>query len=323
MAFMSTGGIPGGGVRNAERSIALELGKARLSKLGATVHKSRTGNSGNDFILVEPPTPIATWDQPKIDTHALRIWVSLPEGTSIQTEVDLANYLANPDASQTTTQEGSSPVNDDLIAKLEAYRNVIVEGVAGTGKSHLIQTLKGHFDGRVRVVVFHPATAYEDFVEGLRPTGPATFEPRDGVFLAACRQAAQDPDNNHVLVIDEINRADTGKVLGDLLFAIEPSKRCRATDAAKILSASHPYSDSADGKFTGVELQLERPGPQSGSNATYRQVLVVPDNLLILGTMNTTDRSVGTIDLALRRRFVFHRLEPLHQHCKECTSLRI
>jgi 5-methylcytosine-specific restriction protein B len=199
----------------------------------------------------------------------------------------------------------------DVVEKLRTYRNLIVEGVAGTGKSHLIGYLKSEArfadkPASVRVVVFHPATSYEDFVEGLRPQNN-DFLPRDGVLLELCREVAES-DQTWVLVIDEINRANTAKVLGDLLYAIEPSKRVAAGTAKAILAATDADpTDAADQPWT--LLQLERRVPTG--DGTFRQRFVVPDNLLILGTMNTTDRSVGTLDLALRRRFVVVRMQPM------------
>lgn len=195
-----------------------------------------------------------------------------------------------------------------VIAALRAYRNVILEGVAGTGKSFLLDSLRATFGSdRVSVVVFHPATTYEDFVEGLRPHG-STFGVEDGAFLRLCRRAARDSEGNlFVLVIDEINRANTAKVLGDLLYSIEPSKRVSGPEADQILSAT--LSEPAT-RAKAVVLQQLRRDPEDGSR-TYRQRFCVPENLLILGTMNTTDRSVGSIDLALRRRFVFIRQTPM------------
>jgi 5-methylcytosine-specific restriction enzyme B len=192
-----------------------------------------------------------------------------------------------------------------IAAMLRSYKNLIVEGVAGTGKSYLIHELRKRHEN-VHVIVFHPATSYEDFVEGLRPQGK-DFTPRDGVFLDLCRKATQ-RGGTWVLVIDEINRANTAKVLGDLLYAIEPSKRVAAGPAGAILSATDADPENA-ADIPWTDLQLER--PVAGKDGTYRQRLVVPDNLLILGTMNTTDRSIGTLDLALRRRFVVVRMQPM------------
>jgi hypothetical protein len=193
------------------------------------------------------------------------------------------------------------------------YRNVVVEGVAGTGKSHLIKTLResGKF-AETEVVVFHPSTAFEDFVEGLRPVGDA-FEVQDGRFLSFCRKAAlaafeskTGSEPKYLFVIDEINRANTSKVLGDLLYSLEPSKRVDGREAHGILSI-----EALDGSNTD-EISVLLPSWRTNNDRKrYRQRFVVPSNVYILGTMNTTDRSVGQIDLALRRRFMFTRMLPM------------
>jgi hypothetical protein len=192
-----------------------------------------------------------------------------------------------------------------VVDLLRAYRNVIVEGVAGTGKSHVIGDLIRHFgQDRVQVMVFHPSSSYEDFVEGIRPVAQG-FDVRDGEVLAFCRKAAALPDEEFVFVIDEINRANTSKVLGDLLLSIEASKRVNPGAAHEILAATF-HDPEVESEW--VSLQVERTVGDAGS---YRQRFCVPSNVLIFGTMNTTDRSVGNLDLALRRRFVFARREPI------------
>jgi|GEM_PF-3964436 len=197
------------------------------------------------------------------------------------------------------------------------YRNVVVEGVAGTGKSHLIKELReGKEFEETEVVVFHPSTAFEDFVEGIRPVGDG-FEVRDGRFLEFCRRAAaaaaaaaQDslPEPKFLFVIDEINRANTSKVLGDLLYSLEPSKRVDACEAHKILSAKSDTSTLSD----EISVLLPATRFDEETNKNYHQRFAVPSNVYVLGTMNTTDRSVGQIDLALRRRFMFTRMLPMN-----------
>ena len=202
-------------------------------------------------------------------------------------------------------QLSQSSKSVELYEKLKTYRNVILEGVAGTGKSHLIRDLNSKFYG-VKLLVFHPSTSYEDFVEGLRPVGDR-FEVIDGTFLSFIKAASESPDQDFLLVIDEINRASTAKVLGDLLYSIEPSKRVDTYLANSILSSK---SDEPKGiSEPWIELQNLRFDRET--NSSFRQRFVVPENLYILGTMNTTDRSVGQVDLALRRRFIFDRINPL------------
>jgi 5-methylcytosine-specific restriction protein B len=128
-------------------------------------------------------------------------------------------------------------------------------------------------------VSFHPSYAYEDFVEGYRPkkdsVGGLVLELRDGVFKELCRRAEADPARKYLLIIDEINRGNIPKIFGELITLIELDKR-------------------------GLKETL----PQSG------QEFSVPENLYMIGTMNTADRSIRVLDAALRRRFAFIELMP-------------
>lgn len=162
-------------------------------------------------------------------------------------------------------------------------RNVILYGPPGTGKTFLAlaaaKALTGEEeigpDGRIRIVQFHPSYAYEDFIQGLRPDLEHTelrYHLNRGPFLQICEEAGQDPDHYHVLVIDEINRGDPARIFGELLYALE-------------------YRDQP------IDLAL---GGQ----------LIVPPNLILIGTMNSVDRSVALVDYALRRRFGFVRVDP-------------
>ncbi|MDO4918243.1 McrB family protein [Kocuria sp.] len=194
---------------------------------------------------------------------------------------------------------------ESVAADLRKYTNVIVEGVAGCGKSHLLEGLREQYGDRVRVVVFHPATSYEDFVSGLRPGKDMGFTGEAGVFVEMCEDAAADPDHDYLLFIDEINRANTSRVFGDLMLVLEASKRADLREEAAedkraaLLTERTPHT-----------IALQTPVEERSEQFRYLQV---PRNLHVLGTMNTTDRSVGTIDLALRRRFHWVTMQPLDE----------
>jgi hypothetical protein len=205
-----------------------------------------------------------------------------------------------------------APVTDlsgepaSILEALLMYRNVVLEGVAGTGKSFVIGELSSAFD-RTFTLVLHPTTGYEDLVEGLRPVG-GSFEAYDGVLVTACKEAAAHPEKRHLVVLDEVNRANTARVMGDLMLVLEPSKRVPCDVAAEILSSMDAEAIRSTYPFA-AQLQAVRE-PAAGGEP-YRAFLAVPDNLYVLATMNTTDRSVGQLDLALRRRFVPYRMDPL------------
>ena len=165
---------------------------------------------------------------------------------------------------------------------LDDKKQVIFQGPPGTGKTYLAKKLAACLagnDDRVRLVQFHPSYAYEDFVQGYRPTltkdGRAGFELRDGPLLEMARTAGKEPDAKFFLVVDEINRGNLSKILGELYFLLE-------------------YRDE--------DIQLQY--------ADREERFRLPPNLYIIGTMNTADRSIALVDLALRRRFHFVEFRP-------------
>jgi 5-methylcytosine-specific restriction protein B len=161
---------------------------------------------------------------------------------------------------------------------LRQKRQAIFYGPPGTGKTflsrHLARHLVGGGCGHWDLVQFHPSYAYEQFVEGLRPTraesGALTYSQVEGRFLSFCQKARDcesDPQSTCVLIIDEINRANLSRVFGELMYLLE-------------------YRDR--------EIQL-------ASGRRFR----IPENVTLIGTMNTADRSIALVDHALRRRFAF------------------
>lgn len=134
-------------------------------------------------------------------------------------------------------------------------------------------------------VTFHPAFTYEEFIQGLRPTASGGFEVRDGVFKRLCDTAHQNPDQDFVLIIDEINRADTAKTFGELITLIEDGKRATPGERGQY-EVTLPYAPQDAEPFS------------------------VPENIYVIGTMNTAYRSITLMDVALRRRFTFVFVPP-------------
>ena len=186
--------------------------------------------------------------------------------------------------------EGCFVPEADLQAMLQRWqskKNLILQGPPGTGKTWLAKRLakalidsKSPSDEQLRVVQFHPALSYEDFVRGYRPGGDGKLTLTDGVFLQVVEAARFQPDVDHVLIIEEINRGNPAQVLGEILTLIESSKRNK-------------------------EAAMELAYPRRAGERVY-----VPENLYVIGTMNVADRSLALVDLALRRRFAFVNLVP-------------
>lgn len=169
---------------------------------------------------------------------------------------------------------------NNLLATLKLKKNIILQGAPGVGKTfsakRLAYSIMGEKDdSRVGFVQFHQNYSYEDFVMGYKPNSEGGFELKNGIFYNFCQKAATDPHRDYFFIIDEINRGNLSKIFGELLMLIEKDYR-----SDKITLA---YSD---------------------------EYFAVPNNLYIIGMMNTADRSLAMIDYALRRRFSFFSMKP-------------
>ena len=168
---------------------------------------------------------------------------------------------------------------DKLAAVLLNKKNIILQGAPGVGKTFSAKRLAysligGVNEDAIEFVQFHQNYSYEDFMMGYKPSG-SSFELKKGVFYRFCKKAKADPDAKYFFIIDEINRGNLSKIFGELLMLIENDYRGTPATLA--------YNDE---KFS------------------------VPENLYIIGMMNTADRSLAMIDYALRRRFSFFEMEP-------------
>lgn len=231
-------------------------------------------------------------------------------------EIERRRSSIGADESEGTTDEGSifppppkrlSGIINRVQLALQRKRQVILYGPPGTGKTYWAEQAIAELaarswfgrpddqltdserqqlrdQGAIEHCCFHPAYGYEDFLVGYRPVlhdGSVGFQPRKGIFAKLCERAINDPKHKYYLLVDEINRGDIPRIFGELITVLEKDKR-------------------------GNPMTLPLTGEE----------LVVPDNVHLVGTMNTADRSIALLDAALRRRFAFIELMP------DSTTLR-
>lgn len=248
-----------------------------------TLSKTRVLSSSRDelvndigkvFSQLFPLVLLATLDDPML---ALQEYLETG-GEDDESLIELnETYTLSQCAKDTYLEES---LLEDWINALNRKRQAVLYGPPGTGKTYLAEHLAQHLlsdgDGFAEIVQFHPAYTYEDFIQGIRPrqgkNGGLDYPVEPGRFLTFCQEARQ-RQGLCVLIIDEINRANLAQVFGELMYLLE-------------------YRDK--------EVKLACGG----------QRFSIPENVRIIGTMNTADRSIALVDHALRRRFAFLPLYP-------------
>ncbi len=187
------------------------------------------------------------------------------------------------------------------LLKKGDVKQIIFTGAPGTGKTYIAKKIasqlganlkwKNNSDIKYEFVQFHPSYDYTDFVEGLRPIddqGTIRFAKIDGIFKRFCREVVEQNkmdgnyDKKYYFIIDEINRADFSKVFGELMFCLEKDKR---------------------GEANKIQTQYQNLATYGIDNDCFEDGFFIPENVIIIGTMNDIDRSVESMDFALRRRF--------------------
>ncbi len=215
-----------------------------------------------------------------------------------RTFIDYVNELSSPKSQY-----------QKYIDLLKETHNLVLTGAPGTGKTFMAQKIAeqmGCTKDEMGFVQFHPSYDYTDFVEGLRPfekeDGRIGFERKDGIFKEFCKRAIKnliDSEKTNVesvnkidrkpfvFIIDEINRGEASKIFGELFYAIDPGYRGK--------------------KDVCVKTQYQNLIPESD---TFADGFFVPENVYILATMNDIDRSVESMDFAMRRRFTWKEVAP-------------
>ena len=218
--------------------------------------------------------------------------------TSSATKIEEETIIENTN-SYIKTSGNRMAKYTEYIELLKSNHNLVLTGAPGTGKTFMAQAIAeemGCGKDEMCFVQFHPSYDYTDFVEGLRPIeksdGQVGFERKDGVFKEFCKKAVKNIADSEksvdfVFIIDEINRGEASKIFGELFYAIDPG-----------------YRGKTDKR---VKTQYQNLIPESD---VFADGFYVPENVYIIGTMNDIDRSVESMDFAMRRRFTWKEVTP-------------
>ncbi len=254
----------------------------------AVLHHNNSGNGYDEFVI--------DIDGPLIPSRTAEIISNISDSIT-----ELKDYMKKT----LNYGRGKSMIETKIKELLSDgdVKQIIFTGAPGTGKTFVAKRIANQLgspllwkkDANIKYefVQFHPSYDYTDFVEGLRPVynttdGSIKFAKIDGIFKKFCRnvvelnKTAENKYNKYYFIIDEINRADLSKVFGELMFCLEKDKR----GAANI-----------------IQTQYQNIPTYDVPNDCFEDGFYIPENVIIIGTMNDIDRSVESMDFALRRRF--------------------
>jgi len=200
-------------------------------------------------------------------------------------EMNTNNLIDNEYILNASQNSGENISSKDLLNLLRASKQVILHGAPGTGKSYATEQIQKEFDEVIKIQ-FHPSMAYEQFIGGYSVDKNGNITPKIGIFLETCLKAIKHTEKEYLFIIDEINRGNISKIFGETIISLD----------------------------RGYDVQLSQELVDKENNVIER--FYIPQNLFILGTMNSADRSIALVDYAIRRRFAFVRFEPNYEIIK-------
>lgn len=254
--------------------------RSKSNALEIDIKGSASTNYNDCFVNPKEFQP-DNFDQDEFEQHFIESMDRYIEFLDLKPEDEIGSYGLDDVLTDLFINESEvQSIKDSLGTK----KNVVLQGPPGVGKTFVAQRLAYYLIGQekeanIGMVQFHQSYSYEDFIQGYRPT-EKLFELKEGVFYRFCEEARKRPDEKFVFIIDEINRGNLSKIFGEIMMLIEADKR-EEKYAVKLTYAKN----ETDPFF-------------------------VPENVHLLGLMNTADRSLAIVDYALRRRFRFFDIKP-------------